>query len=221
MAKDTLRARFIRHVHDVADTMIEQARSGEHPDVAVLLLRYFVWQVRNLAPVDPRVNAYIADALAEAIRRLPAGSNASSTDAFIMLGLVRAKGGRPRGSGLTSGRDGRAEMDQDIARMLAAGRKQIDIKSDLAGRYDCSEETVGNRLREIVDRASQAVAATEQAVVEPSEAANTSGDAVLNEQTIVGKWLDPTDCHALELGVERQVVEIIGRRRLTRRTLGS
>lgn len=208
--KDSVYRRLVHRVHDVADVLIEQAQSGEHPEDAILLFKYFIAQTDRGVPVDPRVNSYIAAGLSDAIRRLPAGGNAAAIDAFILLGLIRPKAGRPAGSGGKFSKESLAEMKHDIAHKLAVGLKHVKIKEQIASSFDCSEEAVGSALREIVRRAAEAVTRADE---------NASKTTTADEQAPAGAWLDDIDCYALELGVTRQIVEAIGRRRLARNEL--
>ncbi len=210
--QDSVYQRLVRRVHDVADVLIEQAQTGKHPKDAIVLFQYFIAQTDRGAPVDPRVNSYIAAALAEAIRRLPMGGKAAAVDAFILLGLIRGEGGRPVGSGGKFTKDWREEMNHFIARRLAAGVKHIRIEGEVANEFDCSEDHIRDELREIVRRSKEAVGrAGESASKENTE----------NEQASVGEWLDDVDRYALELGVTREIVEAIGRGRLPRDAIKS
>jgi hypothetical protein len=185
--------RFVRHVHDAAELLIEGARTGDHPDDALRLLAYFVMQVQAKESVDPRVLAYLADALADAIRVFPEGASTAANAAFSKLGLIRGREGRPGGAARLS-EDENAELTQCIAHQLAAGEKHAKIQAEMANRYGCSEETIRKKVREICTRAGQVVS-TRTEVINP----------------LVGVLLDAIDQYAVEIGVDREIIEKIGR----------
>lgn len=196
--------RAVRVVEDCAEEMIEQATTGRSPEVALRLLGYFMHQVSAQQRIDHRVLAYVAEALKEAVQRLPAGGVFAATEAFSALGLVRPKGGRPRGSGGKFTESESVELNHDIARMLAEGARHASIQTELAEPYRCSEDTIRHRLRDLVARAERAV--KQAACACAAEGLDAS------EQNFVGAWLDPVDQLASELGLDRSTVEAVARR---------
>lgn len=201
---DPPRDRLNRLVHDCADEMIAQARTGEHPEVALQLLSYFIGRVFAKEPIDHRVSTYVAEALKEAVHRHAAGTSIAATETFIVLGLVRPRGGRPRGSGGKFTESAIVQMKQEIAHMLAAGEKHVTIQTRLAEEYDCDEDTVREKLREVNRRAVSAVS--------EGDRSRHDKDSFPGPDDFVGNWLDPVDQFAGELGVERAIVEAIARR---------
>lgn len=197
------RDRLNRLVHDCADEMIYQARSGKSPEVARQLLEYFVGRAFAGEPIDHRVVIHVAGALNEAIHRYPAGAS-PSTKTFIALGLTRRGSGRPRGSGGKFTDAEGAELNQEIARLLASNEKQEWIQASLAEAYGCAEQTIRRRLRELIKQIRCAVKKGRDSSKEDRESRHTD--------PFVGAWLEAIDQCAVELGLDREIVDAVARR---------
>ncbi|MCZ7561366.1 MAG: hypothetical protein M5U30_16025 [Burkholderiaceae bacterium] len=183
--------------------MIDQARSGEFPEVALRLLDYFISRAVARESIDHRVAIYVAEALKEAIRRRPAGNAFASTETFIALGLTRARSGRPSGSGGKLTDAERAELNQEIARLLASGEKREWIQASLAETYGCSQTTIQRRMRWLIEQIKHAV--------KQARTSSEGGRQSRHTDPFVGVWLDAVDQCAIDLGLDREIVDAVAR----------